>query len=63
VSNVVQPNSQLQRSWLFEEYLPRVDFFKDLAISDHVDIFCYTLSCALAAVFWKLQYRQRVGCR
>jgi hypothetical protein len=44
-------------SWAFEEYLPRVDFFKRLAFSDHLDIFCYTLGAGFAAIFWKKWYR------
>ena len=48
-------------SWVFEAFLPRLDFFEGLAVSDHRDILCYTLGAFLAAVFWKIWYRECVS--
>ncbi len=45
-------------SWFFEAYLPFIPFFKHLATSDYQDILCYTVGAVVAAIFWKLWYRQ-----
>ena len=46
-------------SWVFEAWLPFVPFFKHLATSDYHDIVSYTVGALLAAIFWKICYRQR----
>jgi hypothetical protein len=43
-------------SWVFESFLPHVEFFRKLATSDYVDIFCYTLGAFFASIFWKIWY-------
>jgi hypothetical protein len=43
-------------SWVFEALLPRVNVFRGLATSDHLDIFCYTLGAFIASIFWKTWY-------
>jgi len=46
-------------SWFFEVVLPFVPFFKHLATSDYHDILSYTEGALLAAIFWKIWYRQK----
>jgi hypothetical protein len=46
-------------SWFFEAVLPFVPFFKHLATSDYHDILSYTEGALLAAIFWKIWYRQK----
>ena len=48
----------LMWSWVFEAYLPFTVYFKHLATSDYLDILSYTVGAFLAAVFWKIWYRQ-----
>jgi hypothetical protein len=47
-------------SWVFEDYLPFIPLFKHMATSDYQDIFCYTVGALVAAIFWKVWYRQRL---
>ena len=47
-------------SWVFEDYLPFVPFFKHLATSDYQDIISYTVGALFAGVFWKLWYQRKV---
>ena len=48
-------------SWVFEDYLPFVPFFKRLATSDYMDIFSYTVGALVAAIFWKLWHGRSVA--
>lgn len=43
-------------SWVFEAYLPFLQYFKHLATSDYLDIFAYTSGGLFAALFWKIWY-------
>jgi len=46
-------------SWFFEIVLPCVPFFKHLATSDYHDVLSYTEGALVAAIFWKIWYRQK----
>ncbi len=46
-------------SWVFELFLPRLELFRSLATSDYRDILCYTIGAAIAAVVWRLHYREQ----
>jgi hypothetical protein len=48
-------------SWVFEDYLPFVPFFKHLATSDYMDILSYTVGALAAAIIWKLWYGRTVA--
>lgn len=43
-------------SAVFELWVPRLDSFRTLAFSDHVDILFYAIGALLAALFWKRWY-------
>jgi hypothetical protein len=47
-------------SWFFEAFLPFVPFFSRYATPDCHDILSYTAGALLAAIFWKIWYRQRI---
>ena len=42
----------------FELILPRVGPFREFAVSDPADIFCYTVGACAASLFWSYWYRQ-----
>jgi hypothetical protein len=44
-------------SVIFEIVLPRFELFKDLCVADYMDIFYYSLGTLIAAIFWRLWYR------
>jgi hypothetical protein len=46
-------------SAIFELYLPRVGFFRGLAVSDHADILWYAVGALLASLVWGITYRDR----
>ncbi len=46
-------------SAVFELYLPRVEFFQGLAVSDHADILWYAVGALIASVVWGITYRDR----
>jgi hypothetical protein len=45
-------------SFVFEYWLPYTALFRGRAVSDHVDILCYTLGGLGAALFWRRWYRE-----
>lgn len=46
-------------SAVFELWLPRMPLFRGLAFADPLDILAFTVGALVAAVFWKIWYRER----
>jgi hypothetical protein len=46
-------------SWIFEVILPNTEWFRNLCVSDYLDILYYTLGALLAAMIWRWWYAGR----